>query len=179
MPRATNRYLAACEGVISGLLMAALDINSEGKATQTHLLAYLAAGRIVGFRHKLRAWQAWPGLGLSLYLVHLVAIMCGYRQPYVEADMGDALGCLIVVFPAGFGLGLGTLLRLGVDAVGKPELWAASRPKGRFEHGTGFRSSKLQEEIWEDPGGQTASMAGGCPAEPTGGGEVSEIGAET
>lgn len=141
--------------------MAALDINSMGKAAPAHILAYLAAGTIVGFRHKWRAWKAWPGLGHSLYPVHLVAIMCGYRQPYVEADIGDALGCLIVVLPAGLGLGVGVLLRLGADAVGKPELWARSCPAESLDQGSQHIRRRSLHEIWEDSSDQIASMGEG------------------
>jgi hypothetical protein len=108
---------AAIEGIAIGLLLGLIDVHSTSGDWFEALSAYLGAGSVLGLRHGRRAWQAWLPLGSSLYLMHLAAIGCGFRPPYVEADVESAAACLIVSWPAALGLGLGALARFFVSVI--------------------------------------------------------------
>ncbi len=60
------------------------------------------------------AWLAWTPLGIGLYFIHLIAIAHGFKPPFVEANAEKAIGCLWVLVPCGFGIGMGASIRWGV-----------------------------------------------------------------
>jgi len=63
----------------------------------------------------------WPPLGLSLYVVHVIAIACGREPPYVESDYDRATSTLGFYYVSGFGLLLGVGLRNLCRTIGWPE----------------------------------------------------------
>jgi hypothetical protein len=109
------RFQAAIEGTAIGLTLGLIDAHSTDGDLFPTLFAYLIAGFVLGLRHAGRAWPAWVPLGLSLYFVHLAAIACGYRTPYVEEDAEQAIACVLAVWPAGLGLAVGALGRVGIS----------------------------------------------------------------
>jgi hypothetical protein len=108
---------ATIEAVAVGLPLGLIDIHSKAGDWFEPLPAFFLAALLLGLRHGGRAWQAWGPLGLCDYLMHRVAIANGYRPPYVEEDAASALLCFYVLWPAGFGLALGMLVRLGIAAL--------------------------------------------------------------
>jgi hypothetical protein len=106
-------FQAAIEGTAIGLTLGLIDAHSTYGDWFLTLFAYWLAGFVLGLRHAGRPWQAWVPLGLSLYFVHLAAIACGYRPPYVEEDAEKAIACVLAVWPAGLGLAGGALGRVG------------------------------------------------------------------
>ena len=106
-----SHYKPAIEGTAIGLTFGLIDVHSKDGDWFNALLAYLLAGFVLGIIHAGRAWQAWPPLGWSFYLMHRAAIAYGYRPPYVEENGAAALVSLFVLWPAGFGLGIGASLR--------------------------------------------------------------------
>jgi hypothetical protein len=90
--------------------MGLVEIQIAGHVPEV-MLAYLGLAFVLGIRHGSWAWLAWPPLGVCLYLVHLVAITHGYKQPYVEANADEAIACLVVLLPSGLGIGIGAALR--------------------------------------------------------------------
>lgn len=107
----------AVEAMVVGLLIGLVDAFTTNTGDAT-LIAYLLAGIALGVRHAGRAWSCWPPLGLSLYLVHVAAIACGRRPPYVESDFDAARVTLQFCVPAGLGLGFGTIVRRLLVAFG-------------------------------------------------------------
>ena len=101
----------AIEGTAIGLALGLIDVHSKDGDWFNALIAYLLAGFVLGLIHAWRAWQAWLPLGWSFYLTHRAAIAYGYRPPYVEKNASAALVSLFVLWPAGFGLGIGASLR--------------------------------------------------------------------
>ena len=111
-------WLALPEGIAVGLIMGMIDINLPGTGDDWEMnAAYVGVASMLGARHGMWAWLAWPSLGVCLYLVHLVAIAHGYEQPFVEANSGKAIGCLGVLVPCGLGIGMGTFIRWGVKSL--------------------------------------------------------------
>jgi hypothetical protein len=106
-----SHYKPAIEGTAIGLALGLIDVHSKDGDWFNALVAYLLAGFVLGIIHAGRAWQAWPPLGWSFYLMHRAAIAYGYRPPYVEENGTAALVSLFVLWPAGFGLGIGASLR--------------------------------------------------------------------
>jgi hypothetical protein len=106
-----SHYKPAIEGTAIGLALGLIDVHSKDGDWFNALVAYLLAGFVLGIIHAGRAWQAWPPLGWSFYLMHRAAIAYGYRPPYVEENGAAALVSLFVLWPAGFGLGIGASLR--------------------------------------------------------------------
>ena len=113
--RAGFRFQAAIEGIAIGLLIGLIDIHSTSGGWFNALVAFLAVGFALGVRHASRAWQAWLPLSSSLYVMHLAAISCGYRPPYVEADAERAGACVVMALPAALALGLGALVRFCIS----------------------------------------------------------------
>ena len=100
-----------------GLLLGLADANHAGEFHWTGY-AYFLAGVLLGYRHAGRSWPCWPPLGVSLYVVHIAAIACGYQPPYVERDFQAARETLQFFFPAGAGIAVGASLRLALTVVG-------------------------------------------------------------
>jgi hypothetical protein len=115
-----RRLLAAIEATAVGLTLGLIDIHSTAGDWFNAELAYLIAGFVLGVRHGGRSWQAWCPLGWCFYLMHRVAIACGYRPPYVEVDAGSAILAFFVLWPAGLGLALGAFLRLVISGLLTP-----------------------------------------------------------
>jgi hypothetical protein len=100
-----------------GLLLGLADSNYAGERDVTSI-AYLIGGALLGLRHAGRACPCWPVLGVSLYAVHVVAIALGRKPPYVEENYRFAEMCLLAFIPSGFGLFVGVVVRVGLDASG-------------------------------------------------------------
>ena len=105
------------EALLVGLLIGLGDILHSDSPEWT-ISPYLLAGVVLGLRHAGRAWPCWPPLGTSLYVVQIAAIACGRKPPYVVASFQAAKGTLWVFFVAGFGLVVGTGVRLVLEALG-------------------------------------------------------------
>jgi hypothetical protein len=110
-----SRFPAAIEATVIGLSLGLVDVHSTNSDSFNPILAYLVAGLVLGLRHGGRSWQSWLPLGWCFYLMHRAAIACGYRPPYVEADADSALLSLYVLWPAGLGLALGTIVRFTIS----------------------------------------------------------------
>lgn len=100
-----------------GLALGLFDITITAPPPPPSILGYLIAAFILGVRHAGRAWQCLIPLGVSLYIVHVTAIACGLRPPYVEESIPAAAITLSVIYIACVGLmagaamsGLGHLL---------------------------------------------------------------------
>lgn len=106
------------EAVAVGLLVALIDIQCTGDGTLTILL-YVAAAALLGLRHAGHACPIWPVLGSSLYVVHVIAIACGRKPPFVETDSRNAEGTLEILFPVVIGLTIGVVLRVALSALGR------------------------------------------------------------
>jgi len=106
------------EAIAAGSLIGLVDIFLS-ESSGWSLTAVFVAGVALGVRHAGRAWPCWAPLGVGLYAVHVVAIACGRRPPFVEASFQAARETLFLVFPAGIGLVLGTSVRFGVSAFGR------------------------------------------------------------
>jgi hypothetical protein len=106
------------EGTLIGFLIGLVDINSGDGDPGTTFGLYLIAGLALGFRNAGRASVCWPPLGVSLYIVHLIAIACGQKPPFVESDFRQATHTLGVYGVAGLGLLVGVVGRVAVNALG-------------------------------------------------------------
>jgi hypothetical protein len=110
--RVRYRWSALPEGIAVGLVLGLVDIHHAYAGTPPSVyLTYLGVAFVLGVRHGRWAWLAWPPLGVCLYLVHLAAIAHGYKEPYVEANADQAIGCLGVLVPSGLGIGIGAVVR--------------------------------------------------------------------
>ena len=99
--------------------MGLVDINWPGTGAESGIgRAYFGVALALGRRHGKRAWLAWPFLGACPYLIHLIAIANSYKQPYVESTAAEAIGCFGVLVPSAMGVGIGTILRWGVQSYG-------------------------------------------------------------
>jgi hypothetical protein len=108
---------ATLEAIAVGLPLGLFEIHSKAGDWFDAGFAFFLVSLLLGLRHGGRAWQAWGPLGFCLYLTHRVAIAHGYRPPYVEEDADAALSTFFVLWPTGFGLGLGMLVRVGISAL--------------------------------------------------------------
>jgi hypothetical protein len=106
-----GRLRSVAEGALIGLLIGLLDISSDGNPAQTAGL-YLLAGMGLGIRNAGRASYCWAPLGVSLYLVHLIAIACGQKPPFVESSFRQAAYALDCYAVAGLGLLVGVIGRV-------------------------------------------------------------------
>jgi hypothetical protein len=100
-----------------GLFLGIADINYAGDPAFV-IAAYFAGGVFLGLRHAGKVSPCWLLLGSSLYLVHVVAIACGRKPPYVEENYRLAENCLWVFVPSGFGLIAGVGVRVALAACG-------------------------------------------------------------
>jgi hypothetical protein len=108
-------FVAAAEGVAVGIIMGLVDINWAYTGPDTGIsLTYFGVALVLGLRHGIWGWLAWLPLGICLYVIHLIAIAHGYKQPYVEANAEKAIGCLVLLGPSGLGIGIGAILQWGV-----------------------------------------------------------------
>jgi hypothetical protein len=100
-----------------GMLLGAIDANSS---QQSNFLdwSYLLACVLIGAWAAGTAWVCWLPLGVGTFLVHLAAIAWGYKQPYVEENALAARTTLMMLFPAGFLLGVGVGLRVLLSSLG-------------------------------------------------------------
>jgi hypothetical protein len=130
------RFQAAIEGSAIGLTLGLIDAHSTNDDWFPTFFAYLIAGFVLGLRHTGRAWESWAPLGSSLYFVHLAAIACGYRPPYVEEDAEQAIACVLAVWPVGLGLAAGALGRVGISDFAR-RTWPGPGGASRDRHGTG------------------------------------------
>ena len=124
-----RRWRALWETSAVGLLLGLADSNHAGNQELT-LPAYFIAGFLIGLRHAGRACPCWPLLGVSLYAVHIVAIACGRKPPYVEENYRFAEQCLWAMVPSGLGIMAGAGFRVTLRAFG----WfrRKSGPPARF-----------------------------------------------
>ena len=106
------------EGTVIGLLIGLVDINSGDGDPRSTFGLYLIAGLSLGFRNAGRASLCWPSLDVSLYIVHLIAIGCGRKPPFVEGDFRQAAHTLGVYWVAGLGLLVGVIGRAAFNALG-------------------------------------------------------------
>jgi hypothetical protein len=130
--------LAVPEGIIVGLILGVVDCHytlAGPDSPNLIFLAYFVVALVLGARHGIWAWLAWPSLGVFLYLTHLVAIANGYKQPYVEKSAEDAIVCLFMLIPTGVGIGLGALFRWGVKTV----VWCVETLVKKMENRSGAR----------------------------------------
>ena len=116
--RFISRNRPAWEALAVGLLLGLADANHAGEQDFV-LPAYFVAGALLGLRHAGRAFPCWPLLGVSLYAVHVVAIACGRKPPYVEENYRFAEQCLWVIMPSGLGVMAGAGVRVTFAAFGK------------------------------------------------------------
>ncbi|WP_435006061.1 hypothetical protein P12x_003733 [Tundrisphaera lichenicola] len=100
-----------------GLSVGLADVHYSGDFNGTGY-AYLLAGAVLGYRHAGRSWPCWLPLGLSLYVVHVAAIACGYERPFVEKDMLAARDTLPFALVAGIGIAIGASTRFLLAAFG-------------------------------------------------------------
>jgi hypothetical protein len=136
--RARRPWLAVPEGIVVGLILGVADCHYAVAGPQSpdlSDLAYFVVALVLGARHGIWAWLAWPSLGVFLYLTHLVAIANGYKPPYVEESAYHAIACLIVLIPTGVGIGLGALCRWGVKTV----VWCVKTLVKKMEKRSGAR----------------------------------------
>ena len=105
------------ETLAVGLLLGFVDSNLAGNQGFV-LPAYFVAAVLLGLRHAGRAISCWPLLGVSLYAVHVVAIACGRKPPYVEENYRFAEQCLWVIIPSGLGIMAGAGFRATLSASG-------------------------------------------------------------
>jgi hypothetical protein len=108
----------AWEAIAVGLLLGFADANHAGNQ-EFVLPAYFVAGVVLGLRHAGRAFPCWPLLGVSLYAVHVVAIACGRKPPYVEENYRFAEQCLWAIMPSGLGVMAGAGVRVTLAACGE------------------------------------------------------------
>jgi hypothetical protein len=114
-------YRSSCipfvEAAIAGFMLDVADLtNAFGP--EMIVLAYFGTGCALGFRHAGRAWQCSAPLGVSLYVVHVVAILLGVKPPHVEPNHLAARFTLWFFFVAGAGLALGAVARRALAAFG-------------------------------------------------------------
>lgn len=100
-----------------GSLIGFVDSNRAGSG-EWQAPAYFVAGALLGLRHARRSCPCWPILGFSLYAVHVIAIACGRKPPYVEENYRFAEQCLWVVIPSGFGVMVGAGVRVVLAVLG-------------------------------------------------------------
>ncbi len=123
-PRQRHRFWSAgwlrsfTEGTLIGLLIGLVDINSGDGDPGTTFGLYLIAGLVLGFRNAGRASLCWPPLGVSLYIVHLIAIACGRKPPFVESNFRQAAHTLGFYGVAGVSLLVGVVGRVAFSALG-------------------------------------------------------------
>jgi hypothetical protein len=111
------RSQAVGESLAVGLAIAFADIHFTGYGIWISP-AYLLAGVALGVRHAGQALFCWLPLGVSLYVVHVVTIALGGKQPYVEANARLAEACLDFLTPTGLGLLVGSFSRVSLAAFG-------------------------------------------------------------
>ena len=115
--RPGNSLSAIAEGTVIGVIVGIVDIHVSGLGSTWDVI-YFALGMVMGARRGSRAWLAWPFQGgVCLYLIHLIAIAQGYKQPYVEANAKEAIWSLLFLVSAGIGIGSGVLIRSGVKSL--------------------------------------------------------------
>ena len=94
LARCPFRFWAAVEGAVAGLLLGLIDIHSTNNDWFPTAIASFIAAMVIGVRHGGRSWQAWSLVAWCFYLIHCVAILCGYRPPYVEENFTRVIGML-------------------------------------------------------------------------------------
>ncbi len=117
LSRLIGRHRAVWESLAVGLLLGFTDSNYAGDV-KFIFPAYFVAGALIGVRHAGRAFPCWPLLGASLYAVHVVAIACGRKPPYVEENYRIAEQCLGVIIPSGLGIMAGAGVRVALSTFG-------------------------------------------------------------
>jgi hypothetical protein len=117
MSYATNKYRPILEAMAVGLTLGFADANHAGDADFSYP-AYFLGGILIGLIHAGRCLPCWPILGMSLYVVHVVAIALGQKPPFVEENYRFAEQCYGVFLPSGFGLMAGAALRVFLASVG-------------------------------------------------------------
>jgi hypothetical protein len=145
-----SRFQAAIDGTLVSLLLGLIDVHSKDGDSFNPMLAYVVAGLVLVMRHGGRSWQAWLPLGWCFYLMHRVAIACGYQPPYVEADADSALSSLYVLWPAGLGLALGLFVHFARAGF----VWSVRFRPGRANQersGTGNREITHQPDTGRTP----------------------------
>jgi hypothetical protein len=70
-------------------------------------LIYFEAAVALAVLDPKSSWLSAILLAVSLYVVHVIALARGLRQPYVEKDYVRALVCLLYLIPGLFGAALG------------------------------------------------------------------------
>ncbi len=111
-----NKYRPILESMAVGLVLGFVDANYAGD-TNFSFPAYFLGGILIGLIHAGRCLPCWPILGLSLYVVHVVAIALGKKPPYVEENFRFAEQCYGAFVPSGFGLMAGAVLRVFLASV--------------------------------------------------------------
>ena len=92
-------YPALIIATVYGLALALYDITRG--ADYGYDLAYMSVAAALGFLRPKNGLLSALILSFCLYEVHVVAIGCGLRQPYVEGNYEAALFCLpAALFPA-------------------------------------------------------------------------------
>jgi len=86
-------FRSTLEALALGTVLGLIDISSSEDYKFT-IVAYFAGAAFIGFRHVGHAFPCWPVLGISLYAIHVIAIACGRKPPYVEENYQTALGIM-------------------------------------------------------------------------------------
>jgi hypothetical protein len=94
-----------------GLAYAALDVHLSSHWGIGCALV-LGTAMILGFLQPKQGWLWFPLLSVCLFGIHVLAILCGYRPPYVERSVPRAIGTFVSLGPAFLGVAVGAGLRL-------------------------------------------------------------------
>ena len=124
-----SKYRPILEATAVGLALGLMDANHAGDGNFS-TSAYFLGAFLVGLVHAGRCLPCWPILGVSLYVVHVMAIALGKKPPYVEENHRFAEQCLLAFVPSGLGLMAGAGLRVFLASVGS--LRRESGPAIRF-----------------------------------------------
>ena len=82
---------------VPGLFLGLLDISQTGSTVDT-LIGYAAF--ILGLLQPKVAWLHAVLLSIGLFTVHVIAILCGLRHPYVENNVMSSISCFESLIPA-------------------------------------------------------------------------------
>ena len=127
-------FYAVAEGASAGLAVALLDVNNL-VSLEVSAALFLIAGVFLGTRHGLLGLPAWPFVGGLLYVVHLIAMRHGYRQPFVERDTASVAYALMALVPAGFGLLSGAIGRLFLETLVRLTGAGPAQPRAARDYG--------------------------------------------
>jgi hypothetical protein len=86
--------------LVSGLALGLWDITQTKGIQSVENVIYFAAAALLSLLHPTTSWLTAIILAGSLYVVHVVALACGMKQPYVEKDYFGALSCWLLLVPS-------------------------------------------------------------------------------